>query len=376
MSTLVGNHKILIATDNIKDADIITEMLQDEFEDINSSTDPECYSVDFERLSPTILLLAFNALEKAERYLQLLSRQCPSLHQKPYRTIVLCNKSELKQAYLLCKNGFYDDYVLFWPLSFDMLRLPMTIHHALRDLKASDTQQPPLSEFNSHIRNLEGFDSALEENFSQGEQFLQGLKMQASEIEKYLEELLSRLTEQMPENSSTAEGSDDHDRQNEIINRLNAVSVAVEALRQWSKSFRLNSNPYIQSIKSLGELADAIRPTVLVVDDDKLQQRLMEKMLNEQNFIPVFAANGFEALSALRRVKPDLILMDIVMPEMDGIEATRQVRKIPGYSDMKIIMMTGKREKDTVMEAIEAGATDFIVKPVDSKRLLAKITKD
>lgn len=77
----------------------------------------------------------------------------------------------------------------------------------------------------------------------------------------------------------------------------------------------------------------------------------------------------------LRRMRPDVILMDVMMPDLGGIEATRRLRGVPQFSNTHVVIMTGRSEKGIVMESLGAGATDFVVKPFERDTLLAKITK-
>lgn len=81
-------------------------------------------------------MLTFDNLEKAERYYLGLYRLCPMVQQHIHRTVILCNKDEVKRVCQLCMKNYFDDYVLFWPMTYDMSRLAMAVHHALRELAA------------------------------------------------------------------------------------------------------------------------------------------------------------------------------------------------------------------------------------------------
>jgi len=93
---------ILIATDNVTDAAIVKNLLSPEFDHIVISIDPEKVLEDFVRHLPSVLVLAFNTLKKSERYYLEWYRLSEVLHQIPYRTVVLCNRNEVKQVYELC----------------------------------------------------------------------------------------------------------------------------------------------------------------------------------------------------------------------------------------------------------------------------------
>jgi CheY-like chemotaxis protein len=83
------------------------------------------------------------------------------------------------------------------------------------------------------------------------------------------------------------------------------------------------------------------------------------------------ARNGREALEAVRESKPDLVLMDVMMPEMDGLTATRELRRDPAYRDLPIIVLTAKAMRDDYQEALTAGANDYMAKPIDVDKLVS-----
>ena len=116
-----------------------------------------------------------------------------------------------------------------------------------------------------------------------------------------------------------------------------------------------------------------MRPIALVVDDDALQRPNSGKVLDGDKYRIIFAADGVEVLYLLRKTRPDIILMDVMMPLMDGIEAVRRIRMDPQLATLPIIMMTGKSENHVVIDCIKAGANDFVVKPIDRDTLMNKL---
>lgn len=111
------------------------------------------------------------------------------------------------------------------------------------------------------------------------------------------------------------------------------------------------------------------------MDDDEFQHKIISKMLVDENYKLVFATAGDEALRVMRKTRPDLILMDFMMPGMHGLEVLRQIKTVLRLANIPIIMMTGKGEKNIVAESLKAGAVDFMVKPVGRDTLLAKMAK-
>ena len=110
--------------------------------------------------------------------------------------------------------------------------------------------------------------------------------------------------------------------------------------------------------------------TILVVDDKANVRTLVREYLSEQGFRVATAENGQNALYAARLEKPDLILLDIMMPEMDGFEFIRTYRK---ESDTPIILLTAKLEESDKVIGLELGADDYITKPFGMRELVARI---
>ena len=106
-------------------------------------------------------------------------------------------------------------------------------------------------------------------------------------------------------------------------------------------------------------------PLILVVDDDSGTRLLASASLGKVGFDTVEAADGEEGIAAFERYRPDLILLDIVMPKMDGFTACLEIRKRPGGDLVPIVMMTGLEDLDSIHWAYGAGATDFVVKPIN-----------
>ena len=132
------------------------------------------------------------------------------------------------------------------------------------------------------------------------------------------------------------------------------------------------SEPHAQNgSASNGEISLGGR-RVLVVDDDMRNIFAITSMLEAQGMEVAFAKNGREALEVLQTNGTiELVLMDVMMPEMDGHETTRALREMPQFHTLPVISLTAKAMKDDREKSLAAGASDYIVKPVDTDRLLA-----
>ena len=109
---------------------------------------------------------------------------------------------------------------------------------------------------------------------------------------------------------------------------------------------------------------------VLVVDDDTALAEMIGIVLSSEGFDPVFCEDGAEAVGLFRVSRPDLVLLDLMLPGVDGVEVCRAIR---GESGVPIIMLTAKSDTSDVVTGLESGADDYIVKPFDPKELVARI---
>jgi len=112
---------------------------------------------------------------------------------------------------------------------------------------------------------------------------------------------------------------------------------------------------------------------ILVVDDDLDTLRLVGLMLERQGYQIMAASSAQQALNMIRADKPDLILLDLMMPEMDGIEMARQLRASPTTRDLLIIMFTAKSQIEDKLEGFDAGADDYLTKPTQPRELIAHV---
>jgi two-component system chemotaxis response regulator CheY len=112
---------------------------------------------------------------------------------------------------------------------------------------------------------------------------------------------------------------------------------------------------------------------ILVVDDAAFMRMRCSKLLSDNGFEVAEAADGEEAIERYRENRPDGVLMDITLPNMDGLSALQELLKVdPGA---RIAMVTAMGQQSMVMEALKTGARDFVVKPFDADRLLAAVRK-
>lgn len=113
--------------------------------------------------------------------------------------------------------------------------------------------------------------------------------------------------------------------------------------------------------------------TILIVDDDPTARETLVAMLEGEKYDLKLAKDGIQALQMLEQLQPDLILLDIMMPGMDGFEVCHRIRSTPQLAEVPIIMLTALDDRASLLKGIEAGADDFLTKPADRRELTARI---
>lgn len=113
-------------------------------------------------------------------------------------------------------------------------------------------------------------------------------------------------------------------------------------------------------------------PTVLIVDDEPRNLKLLQGMLKPLHYEVLKAGNGSDALDLMRRTDVDLVLLDIMMPEMDGFETCTRIKNIPRTQMVPVVLVTALDDMDSKLKGIEAGANDFLTKPVNRLELIAR----
>lgn len=111
----------------------------------------------------------------------------------------------------------------------------------------------------------------------------------------------------------------------------------------------------------------------LVIDDSKSIRSILSKILMEIGFTVEEAGNGLEALDVIKKEKVDLALVDWNMPDMNGYEFIQEVRKDNTYKDMRMMMVTTETEMNKVVEALEAGANEYVMKPFTKEMIIEKL---
>ncbi len=112
---------------------------------------------------------------------------------------------------------------------------------------------------------------------------------------------------------------------------------------------------------------------ILIVDDDQGLTQLLRLIFESKGFGVTIAHNGEQALEALARELPEAVILDIMMPGINGLQVCRQVRSDPRTTDVPIVVLTAKADPQTRQDALDAGATEYLVKPIRPSELIRHV---
>lgn len=132
-----------------------------------------------------------------------------------------------------------------------------------------------------------------------------------------------------------------------------------------------SSDPVVRISQADSTLSE--HRTILIADDDSGIRFLLVTLCEEMGYSTVEATNGREAVDLVTARLPDLVIMDAVMPELDGFSATQQLKESPDTSHIPILILTGLRSRKDRLKGIAAGATDLLAKPIDSEELMLRV---
>jgi CheY-like chemotaxis protein len=338
---------ILIAAHNDADARFVASVLAAEFHNVHLSTKPENAAADFEKHLPAIVILSFERVEAAQRYYGGLYRSSKIVHTVPHRTIVLCGRPELRRVYELCRTGHFDDYVLFWPTTHDAPRLAMAVHHGMSLIATASAEAVTPGQLAAQARHIAG-------------------------LEPQLAEFARRFAQEVDRTSAAATATEQM-AGGAFRRRFGTLGESVDALCRAAQELALAMGPQLQAARTMRELAARVRPSVLAVDDDAFQRTLLRQFLADARIDLTCASSGAQALAALWKARPDLVLMDVDLPDLDGVEVTRRLKSLHAFADIPVIIITGHSQRSVVMESLKAGAVDFMVKPLIRATLIEKL---
>lgn len=376
--------RVLVVGDNAMDGEQVCVMLRDLYPHVEATTDALKSDAVFERVKPQVLVLAFKSVEACERFYLGLYRRSEVIQSLPHRTLLLCDKETVRRAFELCMQDVFDDYVLFWPLVHDAKRLAMSVHLALCALD-QELALAPLSELASLARRAEALEEQLAQQVKLGRLHARNAQTTARLAQESVSRAMGGLSERIlatgledaltVRDASKVEQAFDRLQSEAVMPTLEDVVQAVQPVRDWVDTITSELSEPMQATRDMVHRAKSSRPQLLVVDDDEYMRRILKQVLIGAQYEVEAVGTAADAQRFLAKNRPDLILMDFLLPDSNGILLTRELRGSQWNVDVPVIMLTGRTEKQVIVESRKAGAVDFVAKPFNRDILLKKVAQ-
>lgn len=347
VSPLKVDPRILVAADTEHLAMPVARRLADRFAAVRVSTNSADIVSDFEACGPNVIVLAFDTLDGAKRCCDRLYGESALVHATAHKSIVLCGPDDVRRVYDACKEGTFDDYVVFWPAKNNGPHLALAIDHALHLLSSAVPHTPGAGRLAAYARHLASLEPAL----------AQQARAFAAQVDR-----THTVAAAMPSVSGDA-----------LRRHVDRLGESVDALCRAAQALASALGPQLRAAQTMNALAGQVRANVLAIDDDGLQRCTLERLLAGTRVDLTCAASGAQAFRAIRTRCPDLVLVDVDLPDVSGMELTRRLKSVQPLSRIPIIMVAGESRRTVVLESVRAGAADFMVKPFCRSTLIDKL---
>ncbi|GAB3739770.1 hypothetical protein GCM10028794_23750 [Silanimonas algicola] len=365
--------RLLVIGEGAAEVESLQRQLAPEFDEVHGAWHTDSLPQVFDGLQPDVLVLAYPSLVHAHQAylgLQLASR---AVQSGRHRSVLLCHKDDRDEVFDLCERRYFDDYVLFWPHVVDGHRLVMAILRCLWDLRLAEDQRLA-GHVSSRARGVADALPALEV----ASQRVHGLATRAKDAFETARVTVEGALRGMEHHA--AEWAPDALRREvrriateQIGPTFEATAEAITPLAQVAGELQVAMARQSMAVSELSRTAHGVRPRVLVVDDDAFQRELIAHVLGELGYDAEGAADGLSALAALHRHPPDVVLMDVLMPRMSGIEALRRIKATPPLDAIPVVLMSGDSASVDLEAGVLSGARDFLTKPVTRAVLQRKL---
>ncbi len=362
--------RVLIVTTDTADADAVRKLVAPACSAVEISI-TEADVSDFDRLRPNVVILAYRTIEQCASYTQRLGAISGLAIANPYRSVLLCSDTEAEQAYALCSASTFDDYVVFWPEPTDTKRILMVLHQAqaLLDRRASNSLL--IAEMAAHGDRIHQLEAELDQLSNEGSALLDATSETVASARESVSAELSAL------GNSLASGSASPDAvaapQAAADGEFAKIDSTIAPLRDWTEAFPERVADHLEALREADPPPHLRKQSVLIVDDDSFQLKLIGGLLKDLDLEVAYANSSAQALSMLRSREPALVLLDVDMPVINGIETLAHIKSVERFADIPVMMITGHREKAIVKQCIQGGAAGYVVKPIDKDSFLEKV---
>jgi len=367
---------------------------------------------------PAVILFALSSIEKCVEYYKFLVDESELEHI--HYSILLCNNKESSLAFRCCMKGLFDNYFVFQPL-YERLRLLMIVQSGLTETQADSQIQTDSEELSEKID--EELSALIDEGSKCKQNLLKKISQSREDISKVPtsdlikdikdlsspQELLNNINQDHVHPLLHLLEEDVRTSLDKIITQLlvqqGSIKESLPLKKQKNKGLithipsikKRNNNLEVEaddlisdelfseklpdteplSIKdNKPKKEDTFTHSILVVEDNKLYRDMISNVLSKESYRVDEAEDGLCALNKIKDNRYDLILMDLFMPNLDGLNATKKIRQLSKGIDTPVIALTGNKNKELVKKWANYGLKGYIIKPSTKTEILSVVKKN
>jgi CheY-like chemotaxis protein len=333
----------------------------------------------------------------------------------PHYSILLCKNKESYLAFHCCMKGLFDNYFVYQPL-YEKFRLLILVHNGL-EFCQSNTD---VAEFNGNI--FEEIDEEIALLIDEGSRCKQNLlekvnisKIQLTKVSDELgqqlvspelsaQQIMSSITQEHVKPLLSMLENDINLSLDKIISQLVAQKIAfktkshqsealinnsppkikhsedfskldISALQQENETSQIIDTPPEKTVNTAPEIYEVKHNKILVVEDNALYRDMLVSVLQRAGFNVHEAQDGLKALQIIKEFKFDLIIMDLFMPNMDGLKATKKIHQISAGREVSVVALTGNTNKELIRKWARFGLKGYLIKPSTKEQILSTVHK-
>jgi len=368
------------------------------------------------KTKPSVILFALSSVEKSIEFYSVLVKN--GTLDYPHSSILLCNNKESSIAFRCCMKELFDDYFVYQPL-YEKFRLLMIVHNGLEACQYNSD----ITEFNEEV--FEQIDEELALQIDEAsrckQNLLEKVNRSKADIIKVTEDLqqipvspelsaqqlMSTITQEHIKPLLTTLENDITLGLDNILSQLVTQQIALKTKSLHSEGLIKNSPPKrkksenfenidisviqqegevspsenrdqdetINPIITAPEMKEVKRSKILVVEDNALYREMLVSVLLKEKLDVDTAQDGLEALKKIKEHHFDLIIMDLFMPKMDGLNATKKIHQISGGRNVAVVALTGNQNKELILKWASLGLKGYLIKPSTKKEILLVVHK-
>ena len=380
-----GRHyEVLVIGESRNTVDEVTEWVAQETEKYDSVISSDRTVRLKKNARYQLIVLCFEELADSREMCERLVEEFDSRGQEVPAIIVLCSKDEMKEAFALCDAGTFDNYVIFRPL-YDPYRLQLVLRHNLRYQRARGRGDAVLQEMENVGRVEAGLEKLSREFAEQSKDVRARTRDRLKGMHTQLKSGIQKVSKTLEAESSGEEDARIRSRVEEELKRFaeemlqreiqGASAEMDDWMVEWTEDVSSRQSELQGTLKDVQARSRKLGSTVLVVDDEAMTRELLCHFFEDEEYKTIASATGHNAISRAFNDRPDVILLDLHLPDLEGDEVIRRLRENPATRTIPVIMLTGEAKKDTVLRIVSLGVAGYQVKPPDRARLLEQVAK-